>query len=81
MLTIHVTPVDGTSHHTACAASDCACECGFDVMWIDEDTGLPLAAPLVIHVARGRTRGWINKRYYGDEDSDRTDNAYDQSDG
>lgn len=62
-ITKHVVPVDGHMHSTECMASDCACFCDPDVLWTDEDTGLALAAPIVVHVAQAKPRGWINKTF------------------
>lgn len=51
-MTVHVYPEnDWIEHDVDSSASECQCLCEPTVKWLDEETGEPLARPLVIHNA------------------------------
>lgn len=52
MTCYHVYPVnDWIDHKTEGGPTECDCPCEPVVKWIDDETGLPLAWPLVVHNA------------------------------
>lgn len=51
-MTIHVYPLnDLIEHDIDSDAADCECPCNPRIDWIDEDTGLPLNEPVIVHNA------------------------------
>ncbi len=61
-MTVHVYPIDDwIDHDTESSAADCQCLCEPRIVYVDEQTGEPLAEPMVIHNA-------IDQRELDEED-------------
>lgn len=51
-MTMHVFPLnDWIDHDINSPASECECLCEPTIEYVDEETGIPLEVPLVIHNA------------------------------